>query len=150
MTTRNRSGRAGSNVNQLAAIPSLHFSYAFTIGCTLIYHSGVFKRRSEISPSRWKQLFFVALGICYPTLVLTVIVATANHYWLDAVAGFFVVLFAFLCNKVFLVLLPLEDLFLWCTRLEKPVPTTGENNGLKEKILGHVRKPSWYRGPDVV
>ena len=94
--------QSGKYVNQLAAMPSLHFSGAFTIGCTLIYHSGiVFKRRSEISPSRWKQLFLVALGICYPPLVLTVIIATANHYWLDVVAGFFVVLFAFLCNTVF-------------------------------------------------
>ena len=144
--------QSGKYVNQLAAMPSLHFSYAFTIGCTLIYHSAVFRRRSELTPSRAKQALYVLLGIFYPTLVLTVIVATANHYWLDAVAGFFVVLFAFLCNRVFLVLLPLEDLFLWCTRLEKPVPTTGENNGanVRDKVIGHGRKPSWYRGPDVV
>ena len=96
-------------------------------------------------------MFFVFVGIFYPALVLLVIIATANHYWLDALAGFFVVLFAFLCNKVFLVLLPLEDLFLWATRLEKPVPTTGDNaaGGQKQVHQGHARKPSWFRG-DVV
>lgn len=105
-----------------------------------------------MTPSRLRQMLYVLLGIFYPTLVLTVIVATANHYWMDAVAGFFVVLFAYLCNKVFLILLPLEDLFLWATRLEKPVPTTGDNSGVAQKQghQGHARKPSWFRGQNAV
>jgi hypothetical protein len=68
---------------------------------------------------------FVILGILYPLLVLSVIVATANHYWLDATIAMFSVVICFLINRVWLILLPLEDLFLWATRLEKPVPTTG-------------------------
>jgi hypothetical protein len=32
-------------------------------------------------------------------------------------------------------LLPLEDLFLWVFRLEKPVPTTGDRFNRREKYL---------------
>jgi hypothetical protein len=40
--------------------------------------------------------------------------------------GFLVTIIGFLCNRVFLVFLPLEDLLLWCLRLEKPVPSTAD------------------------
>lgn len=111
---------AGGNfVNQLAAMPSLHFGYAFCIGCTLLFHSRQKKARI------W-QLLNVVAAVVYPSLVLTVIIATANHYWLDALAATVVVLVAFLCNRVFMLLLPAEDLLLWVLRLEKPVPTTGD------------------------
>ena len=33
------------------------------------------------------QIAFLIAGVCYPLLVLSVIVATANHYWLDAVVA---------------------------------------------------------------
>src|SRR4051794_24474257 len=77
----------GKNVNQLAAMPSLHFTYAFIVGCTFIYHSGIIKsiRYKKRSNSIISQAIFVILGLVYPALVLTVIVATANHYYLDAV-----------------------------------------------------------------
>jgi hypothetical protein len=75
------------------------------------------------------QVFFVALSILYPAFVLTIIVATANHYWLDALAATGVVLVAWLSNRILLGLLPLEDLFLWCVKLEKPFPTTGNRGG---------------------
>lgn len=119
---------SGKFFNQLAAFPSLHFGYAFCVGVTLIYHSGIFRRRlgrREKRVSKPFQIIYVILGVLYPAFVLTIIVATANHYWLDAMAGAFVVGFAFLCNRFWLVFLPLEDLFLWCLRLEKPFPTTG-------------------------
>lgn len=32
---------------------------------------------------------FVIFGILYPVLVLSVVVATANHYWLDATIAMF-------------------------------------------------------------
>lgn len=54
--------------------------------------------------------------------------SSANHYYLDALAAFFVAIIAFLCNKIFLVLLPLEDILLWCLRLEKPIPSTGSRH----------------------
>jgi hypothetical protein len=129
---------SGKFFNQLAAFPSLHFAYAFSIGCTVVYHSGVFRRRlsrGETRKSKLWQAIYVVGGIAYPSLVLTVIVATANHYWLDAMGAMVVVSTAFLCNRVFMVLLPLEDLFLWVFRLEKPVPTTGDRFNRREKYL---------------
>ncbi|TVY91367.1 hypothetical protein LAWI1_G002717 [Lachnellula willkommii] len=120
---------SGKYVNALAAMPSMHFGYAFIIGTTFIYHSGVFRRTLETGETRRSKpwaLFYVLLAIWYPCWILTTIVATANHYYLDAVMAFFVVLVAYLGNRVFLGFLPLEDLLLWCLRLNKPVPTTGD------------------------
>jgi hypothetical protein len=118
---------SGKFFNQLAAFPSLHFGYSFCIGTVLFYHSGLFRRRlapREKRMSKLHQIFFATLSIVYPAFVLTIIVATANHYWLDALAATGVVAMAWLCNRIFLTLMPLEDLFLWCVKLEKPIPTT--------------------------
>lgn len=116
---------SGKYVNSLAAMPSMHFGYAFCIGCTMIYHSGIFRTRLENGESRkslgWK-IFFLLLGIGYPAMILTTIVATANHYILDAMVATLFVLIAYTCNKVFYVFLPLEDWLLWAIRAEKPIP----------------------------
>ena len=107
----------------------MHFGYSFAIGCTLIYHSGLFRTRFEKFETRkntfWK-LFYLILGVGYPSTILVTIIATANHYFLDAMVAFCYCVIAFMCNKVFYVLLPFEDLFLWLIRAEKPVPSTGE------------------------
>ncbi|KAI9650366.1 hypothetical protein NHQ30_000379 [Ciborinia camelliae] len=119
----------GNYVNSLAAMPSMHFGYSFCIGVTMIYHSGVFRRNlesGEIRKSKFWALFYIFLGISYPLYILITIVATANHYYLDAFVAFFVALAAYWCNRIFLVLLPVEDLLFWCLRLEKPIPTTGD------------------------
>ena len=120
---------SGKYVNTLAAMPSMHFGYSFCIGCTLIYHSGFLQRTLEKGESRksafWK-LFYLLLGVGYPAFILTTIVATANHYYLDAMVATFFVFLSFACNKIFLVFLPLEDLLLWVIRADKPVPTTGD------------------------
>ncbi|RMZ82304.1 hypothetical protein DV738_g1816, partial [Chaetothyriales sp. CBS 135597] len=122
----------GAYVNQLAAMPSLHFTYAFVIGCTFIYHSAVlpypFSYAKSVAPKRWAitKIAWFVVGIFYPLLVLTVIVATANHYFLDAVVAMLTVTISFYINKVWFVLLPLEDWFAWCIRVDKPVPTTGD------------------------
>lgn len=107
----------GKNVNQLAAMPSLHFTYAFVIACTFLYHS----RRQRLA---WK-LAFIVTAVVYPLFVLLVIVATANHYYLDAVVATFSVAISFLCNRVWFVFLPAEDWLCWVLRLEKPKPSTG-------------------------
>ncbi|PIA93060.1 hypothetical protein CB0940_04323 [Cercospora beticola] len=121
--------QTGKHVNSLAAMPSMHFGYSFVIGSTLIYHSGVFRRRFEKFESRkngfWK-VFYCILGVGYPSMILITILATANHYWMDAFVAFVYCLIAFACNKVFYVFLPLEDWFLWCIRAAKPRPSTGE------------------------
>jgi hypothetical protein len=63
--------------NPHAAVPSMHFGYAFLIGLV-----GVVLVRSPLAR---------ALLVAYPALVLLTIVGTANHYLLDAIAGGLVV-----------------------------------------------------------
>lgn len=120
---------SGNYVNSLAAMPSMHFGYAFCIGYTIIYHSGAFRRKLEKGETRksttWK-LWYLFVAIAYPGLILVTIVATANHYWLDAMVATVVACLAFLCNRVFLALLPVEDVLLWILRMEKPISSTGE------------------------
>jgi len=118
----------GAYANELAAMPSLHFTYAFVIGCTFIYHSGVLRRlrRGEAKKPAVSQIFWLSSGFCYPMLVLTCIVATANHYYLDACAATITVTLSLILNKAWFFLLPAEDMLLWVLRLEKPVPTTGQ------------------------
>lgn len=128
------------SVNQFAAMPSLHFAYSFCIGCTLVYHSGFLQRivgtsswadrwaafgAPKLRRSRVKEAALVIIGICYPLLVLNIIVATANHYWMDATASAFVVAFSWFVNPVLNLLLPFEYCFCWVFRIAKPVPTTG-------------------------
>jgi PAP2 superfamily len=145
----------GTYVNQLAAMPSLHFTYAFVIGCTFIYHSSVlpypfaYPKSIQSKQRRWavtKIAWFIT-GILYPLLVLTVIVATANHYFLDAVVAMCTVTLSLAINKVWFVLLPLEDWFAWCLRLDKPVPTTGVRTCDTVEGVGHRgRRRGWKEG----
>lgn len=122
---------SGKYVNSLAAMPSMHFGYSFCIGCTLLYHSGIFRSKlepGETRKSKFWTAFYALFGLAYPIYLLVTIVATANHYFLDAFVATIVAVTAFFCNRIFLVLLPLEDLLLWCLRLEKPIPSTGERH----------------------
>jgi len=59
--------------NQYAAMPSLHIGWS--TWCMLVLLT--------FTKKRWAK----ALAIAYPILTLTVIVATANHYIIDAVGG---------------------------------------------------------------
>ncbi len=68
--------------NEYAAMPSLHTAYALTIGTT-----GVLVCRSIAAKVLWAL---------YPGLVVYSIIATGNHFILDAVAGSFVAELAFL------------------------------------------------------
>lgn len=61
-------------VNPYAAVPSLHFGWSFLIGVGLILALG--------RPFGW------ILGILLPLLMFFAIVATANHFVFDAMAGF--------------------------------------------------------------
>ncbi|KAJ5676243.1 hypothetical protein N7462_009140 [Penicillium macrosclerotiorum] len=116
------------SVNQFAAMPSLHFTYAFVISCTLLYHSEILRRirGKPVRKSTFMQCVYVALAVAYSLLVLSVIVATANHYWLDAVMAMISVSFCFCFNRVLLLLLPLEYCFCWVLRLAKPAPNVGK------------------------
>ncbi|MET9727460.1 phosphatase PAP2 family protein [Streptomyces zaomyceticus] len=61
-----------SMANQFAAMPSLHFGWALMVAIGLI----------AATRSRWRVLWLL-----HPMLTLLVIVGTANHYWLDALAA---------------------------------------------------------------
>jgi hypothetical protein len=95
----------------------------------MIYHSGIFRRtleQGEVRKNVFWKLFYLFIGLGYPTFILVTIVATANHYFMDAMVATSFVFVAFFCNKVFYVFIPLEDLFLYVIRADKPIPTTGD------------------------
>ncbi|WP_262402624.1 phosphatase PAP2 family protein [Actinomadura sp. CNU-125] len=71
------SDASATMTNQYAAMPSMHAGWALWCGFVLVRLT-----------SRW---WLKALGVLYPTTTTLVIIATANHYVLDAVAGFGVV-----------------------------------------------------------
>jgi hypothetical protein len=58
--------------NQFAAMPSLHFGWALMVAIGLIV----------ATRSHWRWLWLL-----HPLVTLLVIVGTANHYWLDAIAA---------------------------------------------------------------
>jgi hypothetical protein len=116
--------------NQYAAMPSLHFGYSLLIGLTIcsIPLAPQHRRVRVRTPSPLRLLCLV-LGIGYPTIILIAIIATANHFILDAVAGACVCGLAWTGNRVLLNLLPVEDYFLWCLRIHKPKRRTGLLDG---------------------
>ncbi|UQX04952.1 bifunctional glycosyltransferase 87/phosphatase PAP2 family protein [Streptomyces sp. RerS4] len=59
--------------NQYAAMPSLHFGWSLWCGIVII----------TLAPKGWQKL----LGALHPTITVCAIVATANHWVLDAVGG---------------------------------------------------------------
>jgi hypothetical protein len=58
-----------SVANQFAAMPSLHFGWAVLVAAGVI----------AVTRSRWRLLI-----LAHPAITLLAIVATANHYWVDA------------------------------------------------------------------
>lgn len=113
--------------NQFAAMPSLHFGYSLLIGLTVLTIPLPPQRRLSISlkgtrifyPS-WRRLACVVVGVMYPLTILVAIIATANHFILDAVAGAIVCGIAWNCNDLLLNCLPLEDYGLWLVGLHYP------------------------------
>ncbi|MCU1391958.1 MAG: hypothetical protein JWM34_386 [Ilumatobacteraceae bacterium] len=63
--------------NQYAAMPSLHIGWS--TWCMLVLLRFAKRKRTKV------------LAVAYPLLTLTVIVATANHYFLDALGGLAIV-----------------------------------------------------------
>jgi hypothetical protein len=116
--------------NQYAAMPSLHFGYALLIGLTIAsvpLASKYERARTLRVGGAWRvkvpsprRLVCLAAGVAYPAVILAAIVATANHFILDAVAGAMVCACAWAGNRMLLNLLPVEDWFLWCVRIHKP------------------------------
>jgi hypothetical protein len=76
----------GSFTNQFAAMPSLHVGWAIWCGAVL---------------ARYAQRMWVRrLAVAYPVMVVLVVLSTANHYLLDAVAGLAVLLAGFALSRV--------------------------------------------------
>ena len=67
------SGVTAVLLNPFAAIPSMHVAFALMIGIPM---SRLVRHRAA-----------AAAWLAYPVLVSFVVVATANHWWLDAVLG---------------------------------------------------------------
>jgi uncharacterized membrane protein YfcA len=63
----------GAMTNQYAAMPSLHVGWALWCGVMLWRHG--------------RTPLMKVLGVAYPLLTTLVVMGTANHYFLDAVAG---------------------------------------------------------------
>ncbi|KAJ7100126.1 PAP2 superfamily-domain-containing protein [Mycena belliarum] len=126
--------------NQLAAMPSLHFGYSFVIGltvATLPSHPHAHARL--VGLGKW------VLGMSYPALILVAIVATANHYVLDAAAGFVVASVAWNVNGVLKSLLVVEDAFFYLLRVHKPRGAEEDSNKLFSPVLEMSEEGGWRR-----
>ena len=66
-------GLVSSLYNPYAAVPSMHVGYALLVAVALLRHG--------------QRLLVRAIGALYPLFVVLVIVATGNHFFLDAAAG---------------------------------------------------------------
>ncbi|MEC4017217.1 phosphatase PAP2 family protein [Streptomyces sp. H27-D2] len=86
------SGNLASMSNQYAAMPSMHIGWSVWCGITI----------AMLAKPLWAKL----LGVLYPTTTLMVIVATANHFWLDAVGGLLCLAFGFALSYVWYGSLP--------------------------------------------
>ncbi|KAL8782847.1 MAG: hypothetical protein Q9195_009554 [Heterodermia aff. obscurata] len=116
--------------NQWAAMPSLHFGYSLLIGFTIMTlplspnsistSSGKAKRSGYTKLPSWRRCLCITCGVLYPAIILFAVIATANHFILDVVAGALVCGLAWVSNRLLLNLLPLEDCFLWLLRIHKP------------------------------
>ncbi|KAL2869988.1 phosphatase PAP2 family protein [Aspergillus lucknowensis] len=136
--------------NQYAAMPSLHFGYSLIIGLTIMTIPLPARHRlsSQIRigpvwvhiPS-WCRLTCLFLGLAYPSIILGAIVATANHFILDAIAGAMVCTLGWRFNRVLLNLVPLEDYFLWVVRIHKPEPAEVAGIANAEGWLGPTPVP---------
>lgn len=67
------SGNLAEMSNQYAAMPSMHIGWSVWCGITIAMLAG--------------PLWVRALGVAYPVTTLVVIIATGNHFWLDAIGG---------------------------------------------------------------
>ncbi|THA63861.1 DUF2029 domain-containing protein [Streptomyces sp. A0958] len=79
-------GALTAMTNQYAAMPSLHFGWSLWCGVVIVM----------LAPKVWMKV----LGVLHPLFTVSAIVATANHWVLDAVGGATVVALGFLIAYV--------------------------------------------------
>lgn len=111
------SGGVARLSNQYAAMPSLHVAWALWSAAVLV----------PAMRSRWAR----ALVFAYPAMVVFAIVVTANHYFLDAVAGALTLLAGYGLARV---------LTYWMRR----TVTTGDAAGVSQRaaIDSHAQNTS--------
>ncbi|WP_370412246.1 phosphatase PAP2 family protein [Streptomyces fradiae] len=80
------SGNLKHMSNQYAAMPSMHIGWSLWCGLTIFL----------LAKAPWARI----LGLLYPMATLVVIVATANHFWMDAVGGIICLTFGFAVSYV--------------------------------------------------
>ncbi|MCF4137986.1 phosphatase PAP2 family protein [Streptomyces sp. Tue 6430] len=86
------SGDLKNMSNQYAAMPSMHIGWSLWCGLTIF----------ALATLPWVRV----LGLLYPAATLIVIVATANHFWLDAVGGLVCLAFGYAVARVWYGALP--------------------------------------------
>ncbi|MET9547645.1 MULTISPECIES: phosphatase PAP2 family protein [unclassified Streptomyces] len=86
------SGDLKNMSNQYAAMPSMHIGWSLWCGLTIFALASV----------PWAKV----LGLLYPVATLVVIVATANHFWLDAVGGMICLAFGLTVTRLWYGALP--------------------------------------------
>ncbi|MGW5625060.1 phosphatase PAP2 family protein [Streptomyces olivaceus] len=101
------SGDLKNMSNQYAAMPSMHIGWSVWCGLTIFALASV----------PWVRV----LGLVYPALTLVVIVATANHFWLDAVGGVLCLAFGYAVAAVWYGRMPYA--------LPRAVPGAGRRRG---------------------
>ena len=74
----------GNIADQYAAMPSIHVGWAVLIAYAVV----------NVSPSRWRWL-----AVLHAALTVFVVVATANHYWLDGIVAVALLVPAWLIAK---------------------------------------------------
>ncbi|MEU9303508.1 phosphatase PAP2 family protein [Streptomyces sp. NPDC048269] len=79
------SGNLKHMSNQYAAMPSMHIGWSLWCGLTIF----------AVASAPWARM----LGLLYPAATLVVIVATANHFWLDAVGGMLCLTFGYTLSR---------------------------------------------------
>ncbi|MFE9018402.1 phosphatase PAP2 family protein [Streptomyces sp. NPDC007808] len=86
------SGDLKNMSNQYAAMPSMHIGWSVWSGLTIF----------ALARMPWARI----LGLLYPAATLVVIVATANHFWLDAVGGLLCLAFGYTVARLWYGRLP--------------------------------------------
>lgn len=86
------SGNLKHMSNQYAAMPSMHIGWSLWCGLTIF----------AVASAPWARI----LGLLYPAATLVVIVATANHFWLDAAGGMLCLAFGYTVSRAWYGSLP--------------------------------------------
>ncbi|MEU9316813.1 bifunctional glycosyltransferase 87/phosphatase PAP2 family protein [Streptomyces sp. NPDC048295] len=122
-------GSLTAMTNQYAAMPSLHFGWSLWCGVVVV----------ALAPKVWMK----ALGLLHPLFTVSAIVATANHWVLDAVGGAVVVALGFGLTHLLAGPRRLRPVTVPAARprdgLERPAPAPVPEPRTTDEALGSKR-----------